>query len=176
MKVNIGKYTDRGRKIDVKIEGSDVWSFDHTLAYIVLPNLLLLKEVKHGVPSEFVEVGGADYESQGSFDFYKETHNESWNLGSKKWDEVLDKMIWSFYQLAFVDYNSLYHHGIGEYELIELEKLSANPLSGKMEKLYEMVDKNKNDHWFDTVGLMCHEERIQEGIELFAKYYRNLWD
>lgn len=176
MKVNIGKYRDNGRKIEVKVDNSDIWSFDHTLAYIVLPNLLYLKEVKHGVPGDFVDVGGAEHEAQDSFDFYKETHTEAFNIGCKKWDEVLDKMIWSFYQLAFVDYDSLYHHGEGKYEFIESDQMHLDPVTGKMETFLTLWDKNEKNRWFDSVGLTCHEERIQEGLELFGKYYRSLWD
>ena len=47
MKVNIGKYKNKGRKISVQIDDSDVWSFDHTLAYLILPALLQLKKVNN---------------------------------------------------------------------------------------------------------------------------------
>jgi hypothetical protein len=39
-----------------------------------------------------------------------------------------------------------------------------------------MVDKNPGAHWYDAEGHLLHEERIQEGLELFGKYYRSLWD
>jgi hypothetical protein len=39
-----------------------------------------------------------------------------------------------------------------------------------------MVDKNPDEHWYDHIGHQLHEARIQEGLELFGKYYRNLWD
>jgi hypothetical protein len=39
-----------------------------------------------------------------------------------------------------------------------------------------MVDKDPNSHWFDGDGLELHEKRIQEGLDLFAKYFRSLWD
>ena len=101
MKIKIGKYPKGSgrRKIDVQIDGFDTWSLDHTLANIIYPALLQLKATKHGVPSEIVsDVGGEDYVSQESFDFYKETHQESWEIAAKRWDDILDKMIWSFEQ------------------------------------------------------------------------------
>lgn len=90
MKINLRKYKKTGqRQIDVNIEKFDTWSLDHSLAYIILPALLQLKATKHGIPHEFVaDVGGADYESQDSFDFYKETHNESFDIACKRWDDV----------------------------------------------------------------------------------------
>jgi hypothetical protein len=45
-----------------------------------------------------------------------------------------------------------------------------------MEPLYRMVDKNPNEHWYDSLGHDLHNERIQEGLELFGKHFRDLWD
>jgi hypothetical protein len=39
-----------------------------------------------------------------------------------------------------------------------------------------MVDKDPDAHWYDAEGHKLHEDRIQEGLELFGKYYRSLWD
>jgi hypothetical protein len=94
--------------------------------------------------------------------------------GCKKWEEILDKMIWSFQQLVDDSYDSKYHHGhmkLG-WKPIEI----TNPVTGVVENMYEMVDENPGEHWYDHVGHELHEDRIQEGLELFGKYYRNLWD
>jgi len=179
MKVKIGPYPKKGsrRKINVQIDKFDTWSFDHTLAHIIYPALLQLKATKHGIPSGLVEdVGGEDWSQQDSFDFYKDTHDEAWNKASERWDEVLDKMIWSFQQLTLDDYNSKYHHGDSDYDFVKSPKLFPNPITGKMEATWQMVDRNPDDHFFDADGLFLHEERIQEGLELFGKYYRSLWD
>jgi hypothetical protein len=179
MKIKIGPYPKKGirRKISVQIDKFDTWSFDHTLAHIIYPALLQLKATKHGVPSQLVDdVGGEDWNQQDSFDFYKETHQESWDIACKRWDEILDKMIWAFKQLADDNYSEKYHHGKGEYDWVESDKMYPNPITGKMEKTFQMVDKNPEEHWYDHEGHMLHEERIQEGLELFGKYYRNLWD
>jgi hypothetical protein len=39
-----------------------------------------------------------------------------------------------------------------------------------------MVDKNPKEHWYDHIGSQEHEKRIQEGLELFGKHFRDLWD
>lgn len=175
MKVNIGKYSDKGRKVSVHIDDSDVWSFDATLAYIILPALLHLKKIKHGVPSEFADVGGEGHDSQYCFDFYTESHNEAFNEGIKRWEEVLDKMIWSFQQLI-IDYDQKYHYGSSVIDWEEAKENYKNPVTGKVEKLYQIIDKNPNNHWADYVGMDEHQNRIQEGLNLFGKYYRSLWD
>lgn len=179
MKVKIGKFPKRGdsRKIDVQIEKFDTWSLDHTLAIIIYPALLQLKASKHGVPSELVnDVGGENYSQQDSFDFYKESHNDAFEIACQRWDDILDKMIWSFEQLLKDDYSEKYHHGKSDWDFVESDKQYPNPISGVMEPTYQMVDKDPTSHWYDHVGQELHEARIQEGLELFGKYYRNLWD
>jgi len=178
MKVHLGKYRKNSdhRKIKVNIEDFDTWSLDHTLAFIILPALMQLKKEKMGVPAQFVsDVGGADYDSQDSFDFYKETHEESFNIACRHWEDALDKMIWSFQQLVFDNWEEQYQHGTPEYDWKPCEDF-VDPVTGKTEKTYRMVDKNPTEHWTDYEGMRLHEERIQEGLELFGKYYRHLWD
>lgn len=179
MKIKIGRFPkgNGSQRVDIQIDEWDTWNMDGTLARIIYPMLIQLKASKHGVPSEMVsDVGGEDWCEQDSFDFYKETHDESWEIASKRWDEILDKMIWSFHQLVVDDYNDKYHHGTSEYDWVESDKTFPNPVTGKIEPTYQMVDKNPGDHFFDATGLFLHEERIQEGLELFGKHYRALWD
>lgn len=178
MKVKIGKYPkgNLDRHISVEIERHDTFSMDHTLAYIILPLLIQLKETKMGVPHEFAEVGGADYDQQDSFDFYKETHKECFDIACERWNDILDKMIWSFQQLVDDDYEEKYRHGKSEYDWVKSDKTFPNPISGKVEDTYQMIDKNPKEHWTDYEGMRVHEERIQEGLNLFGKYFRNLWD
>jgi len=177
MKVNIGKFSKKlnKRKIDVTIHNYDTWSLDHTLAYIILPALLQLKDTKNGIPGQFAEIGGEDYVEQQSFDFYK-SDQELFDQRVKEWDIVLDKMIWSFNELVKESYDDKYFHGNGKYEWIKTDKQFPNPVTGKMEDTFTMVDTNPDEHWIDANGILEHEKRIQEGIDLFAKYYRNLWD
>ena len=48
MKVNIGEYPEPS--VDVRIDKQDTWSMDYTLAHVILPMLIQLKETKHGSP------------------------------------------------------------------------------------------------------------------------------
>jgi hypothetical protein len=74
------------------------------------------------------------------------------------------------------DYDDKYHHGNSDYTWVETPKFYPNPITGKMEKTFQMVDKDPDAHWYDAEGHKLHDERIQEGLELFGKYFRNLWD
>lgn len=178
MKVNIGKYPkgNSERKIEVHIEPFDTYSLDHTLALIILPALLQLKATKHGVPSEFADMLGEEESGQDSFDFVKEDHNWAFDEKCKQWEEILDKMIWSFQQIVLDNYEEQYHHGEPKYDWVPCEEKYKDPITGKIEDVYTMVDKNPGEHWVDYEGMKKHEERIQEGLELFGKYYKHLWD
>jgi hypothetical protein len=179
MKVNISKYPkgNRQRKINIEIENFDTWSLDHTLATIILPALIQLKNTKHGVPGGFTDRVGGDFDNNLVFDFIKEDDAEVFNQLCDSWDDVLDKMIWSFLQLSIEDdYDNKYHHGKMETDWVESDYTYTDPITGKIEKTYQMVDKNPEEHWFDQIGSQEHEKRIQEGLDLFGKHFRDLWD
>lgn len=177
MKTNIGKFlkNDR-RKVDIKIESHDTWSMDTHLALIILPMLIQLKEGQKGIPATFGNVGGADYDLQQSFDFYAETYDQAFEKACENWNEVLEKMIWSFQELVHGDVEDKYHHGDMKTDWVKTDEQYYNPVTKKMEDIYTMVDTNPNEHWYDAVGHKLHEERIQEGLELFGKYFHNLWE
>lgn len=178
MKAKLGKFFRRGdRRIDIKIENHDTWNLDHTLALIIYPALLQLKATKHGLPSNFIDDKDENHgNGQQCFDFIKEDSDFVFEESIKRWDETLDKMIWSFQQIAIDDYDDQYHHGEAKYDFVKSLKKFPNPISGKIEDTFQMVDTNPDEHWYDYVGHQMHEDRIQEGLDLFAKYYRNLWD
>lgn len=171
----MSKFYAKGQKVDITIDKYDTYNVDGTLAQVILPLLVQLKDTMHGIPNDFATVGGEDYHHQLSFDFYTDSANEAFQIGVERWNEVLDKMIWSFQQLAIDDYDSLYHHGKLDVDWELTNEKIMNPVTGKLENTYAMKNKSTNS-WYDYVGHQLHEKRIQEGIDLFAKYYRNLWD
>jgi len=98
----------------VHIDEYDTWNMNTTLAKIILPMLKQLKEDKYGYPSTLTE---------------------------KKWNTIVDEMIWSFEQV--------------------------------------LDDESDEQFWTDGIdwdGLRAHNKRIDKGLALFGKYYRNLWD
>tara|TARA_R110002153_G_scaffold182916_1_gene336175 strand:- start:326 stop:745 length:420 start_codon:yes stop_codon:yes gene_type:complete len=70
------------QKISVRIDSYDTWSMDHTLAHIVLPMLVQLKETQHGHPNGLTE---------------------------QEWDAILDEMIWAFEQKCRDDWEGDYY-------------------------------------------------------------------
>ena len=100
MKVEIGNYPDAGedQKIEVHIDKWDTWSMDHTLAHIVLPMLKQLKATKHGSPSvEFKDVPEELWPPDAeSFNKLYAQNGETDDNFFKRWDWVLDEMIYAF--------------------------------------------------------------------------------
>lgn len=165
---------------NVFIEDDDTWNIDVVLAHIIVPLLLQYKNENAGVPARFImEVDHTQnlISRQSCFDFM---HEDDPNLDLsameiKAWNEVLDKMIWSFTQILDDTWQFKYYYGRPNYEFRESETRYPNPTTGKIEKCYTLVDKNLNERWYDSVGENLHIARIQEGLDLFSKYFRDLW-
>ena len=157
MKVIIGPYTNYNkktkktppRKISVKIDKYDTWSMDHTLSHIIVPMLIQLKKTKQGIPNDMLT---EEYNKLcTSMDYHLEKENGPlhkkekalFKEAIKKWNDILDKMIWSFKEIR-------------------------------------SDHKGENKFWkkdsFDNEGHKEYYKRVNEGTELFGKYYMNLWD
>lgn len=101
-------YKKRKRKMKIHIHNFDVWNMDNTLAHIIVPMLKKFKEQSKSHPA---------------------------NISEKKWNDILDQMIWSFEQI--------------------IEGLDADVVHDLSPAEYT--------------------KRIDDGLKLFAKYYRELW-
>ena len=126
MKVNIGRYkkNSSARTEKVQIDKWDTWSLDHTLALIIHPALVQIKEQNTGHPCGIAPASEPPTDE-----------TPCGNCGcEKEWNGILDKMIWSFKQV-----------------------LDDDILSFSPEEYHE------------------YNKKVQEGLELFGKYYRNLW-
>lgn len=159
MKVNIEKYTDDGEDqvVEVQIDPWDTWSMDHTLAPIILPMLKQLKETRHGAPAvEFKDVPEElmPPDAEAVKKLYMENGQTDDNY-FKRWDYVLDEMIWAFEQKT-IDWESQYY---GEW----VEVKNREPFGG-----YHI----NSDH----EGRKAHQSRMSNGFRLFGKYYESLWD
>ena len=78
----------------VKIDRYDTWSMDHTLGRIVLPMLKQLKESKHGSP--LVDDEDVPEELKSTTAPAKENEWDTDGNHFKRWDWVMDEMIFAF--------------------------------------------------------------------------------
>jgi hypothetical protein len=91
MKVVIGKYPETPQ---IHIDSWDTWNMDHTLADIILPMLIQLKETKHGAP--FVDDEDVPEELRSTSAPPKENEWDTDANHFKRWDWVMDEMIYAF--------------------------------------------------------------------------------
>jgi hypothetical protein len=146
----------------VKIDPWDTWSMDSTLTRIILPMLKQLKKDKHGAPhvdNEDVPPNLRDKRK------VKPKNGDTDKNYFKRWDYVMDQMIWSFTELSKDDWSAPYWTGNVDTDWVKLP--NGN---------YEMVHGAKHALKFDKKGHDKHWARIQNGLRLFGKYYTALWD
>jgi hypothetical protein len=151
----------------IKVDYWDVWSMDHTLSPIILPMLKQLKEVKHGsghvddedVPDELKSTSAPPKENEWDTD-------DNWH---KRWDYVLDEMIWAFEQLSDDNHEDKFWHERGE---IDWEEMKRPFPEGETTREVKWKSESK----VDWDGMKEHNKRINNGTRLFGKYYRGLWD
>ena len=144
----------RTQQIKVRIDRWDTWSMDHTLAHIVLPMLVQLKATKHGAP--WVDDEDVLEELRSTSAPPKENEYDTDDFHFKRWDWVLDEMIWAFNQKCRDHWEDDYY---GDYD----EDQKNGSMAGSFE-------------WIDHEGMKAHQERMSNGFRLFGRYYENLWD
>ena len=156
----------------VKIDPWDTWSMDSTLTPIILPMLRQLRKDKHGAP--FTEDADVPERLRSTTKAAIKSKKESWDTDCnhfKRWDWIMDEMIWAFEQLAD-DWEAQFHTGKSDIVWIPSKELDAKgkPLT------YEMKSGPKDTRKWDKKGYMKHSARIDNGTRLFGKYFRALWD
>ena len=117
MYVRIGRFpdedSDKERDIDIVIHPYDTWNMDHTLALLIVPMLKQLKATKHGAPNvDCIDVPMKLQPTQLEVVRYREEGETDKNF-FKRWDYVIDEMIWAFEQIINdnnVDLEGLDYH------------------------------------------------------------------
>ena len=144
----------RSRHIYVRIDRWDTWSMDHTLAYIITPMLKQLNATKHGAP----QVDDSDVPVE-LWSTNAEPKQDEYDVDSnhfKRWDWVMQEMIWAFEQQTKDD---------------DTDEFYTHPTE-RFSSLQEMIENIT----VDREGLDKHQARKANGFRLFCKYYQGLWD
>jgi len=152
----------------VKIDRYDTWSMDHTLANIILPMLKQLRDSKHGAPN--VDDEDVPRELWSIYAFPEKEYHVDGNH-FKRWDWVLDEMIFAFEHKNDDSWQESFSSGEFDYKSVACEWDE----NGKP-KLFNIVEGPNHTYKCDYEGMRAVEERIQNGFRLFGKYYQNLWD
>ena len=164
------------RKVKIHIDQYDTWSMDHTLALIVLPMLKQLKETKHGstnvdledVPESMRCTSFEEYDSQLSFEFYHKPDSQKVQCDvHDRWNWVMDEMIWAFEQIVDEDWEQQYWITNPEIDFTKYPEDEGKEITPVRWKVKGECD------W---EGRRKHQERIDNGLKLFGKYFQGLWD
>ena len=151
-------HAKRQRTVKIQIDCWDTWSADHTLSMIVVPMLKQLQDTKHGAPVVDVEDVPKNLRpTKLQFEKYKTTGDVDPKF-FKRWDWVLNEMIWAHEQIINNDSDGQFY-----------DHSEANDPN---DDFTIQVSKIK----VDKKGLKAHHDRINNGLRLFGKYYRALWD
>lgn len=158
MKVYIGRYpkdSSKERKVRIEIAPYDVWNMDHTLSLIVVPMLKMLKEQKQGAPHvDDEDVPHAIKSTSAKPPAEEHELDEFW---FQRWEYVMNEMIWAHEQMIDDKGDDVFYDWSGVDE--------DAPVMTQVKTLK-----------VDSAGLQAYHERINNGLRLFGKYYRALWD
>lgn len=83
--------------------------------------------------------------------------------GCEAWKEIIEKMIWSFENIDKEPMPIKPENYDSRQKVTEYSDGSVS---------YDPLDKRK----WDWTPCEEHQKKVQEGLDLFAKHYQNLWD
>jgi hypothetical protein len=153
----------RKRNVVIHLDNYDTWNMNSTLSLIVVPMLKQLKESKHGAPwTDDVDVPEHLRSSVAA------PKKNEWDTDENhflRWEWVMNEMIWAFEQDNNEWENNYYS---GEIDM-RSEKVEGSVYT-------RLVDGPNHTFKIDSDGMKKHQERINNGRRLFAKYYDGLWD
>ena len=157
-------------KIDyVKIDYWDTWSMDHTLGMMALPMLKQLQTKKQGAP--FVDDEDVPEELKSTSAPPKENEWDTDENHFKRWDWVMDEMIFAFEHHLNREWEKAYSSGESDHKSVACEWDE----NGKA-KMFRLEEGPNHTYKCDYEGIKVVEQRIKNGFKLFGKYYQGLWD
>lgn len=152
-------YDKRKRTVKVKIHDYDTWCLDTTLALVIVPTLEKFRNSeRNGVPNFILkELGFKERTLEGGFVGHTE---EELQKADAEFNKILDKMIWSFKQV------------------INSDESPDVPVDFSTDEFfntgYSRITPEQREQWQKEYEK--YNKRVQEGLDLFAKYYTCLWD
>lgn len=151
----------------IKIDPWDTWSMDHTLAPIILPMLKELRDSKQGAP--YVDDGDVPDELKSMNAPRCENEWDTDDNWFKRWNWCLEEMIFAFESKLEDNWMEQFKSGVSDLTWSQSDELYEG------DTCWEMKHGPNHTEKYDWDGIAEYEARIQNGFELFGKYYRNLW-
>lgn len=141
-----------------KASNRDVWDLPSALNPIITAALeKFISTDRMGVPGDLFK----EYK-----DSYTDTEEDE---ASKLWEETLDKMLYAFSvkEPNLEDYDVEFYWTLADsLDEIEIVSHTAMNIRYRGEAEYKRLNEDKR----------IHQLKVKEGLDLFAKHYRSLWD
>ena len=137
------------------------WDFKSALSNWALPRLKYMKNNLHGYPSCLIPEEEWKEISAGK-EIVDEGRNIREEYGMKEWNKILDKIIWSFENHENEPMPTEPENYDSRCNMIKYDDGSTE---------YEHLD----DRPWDWTECEAHDKKVQEGLDLLAKYYKDLW-
>lgn len=188
MKVYIGPYPekyDEPRVVSVELNNYDTWSVNTTLAHIIVPMLKQLKDTTHGAP--IIKDEDVPEELRSTSAPPKENEWDIDDNHFKRWEWVMDEMIWAFSQQIDDSEMESFYTGDQDYLMVPVDKdgnALAPPVKWEADGMelpegavgWALEHGPNHTYTCDDVGLAAYQARKDNAFRLFGKYYENLWD
>lgn len=161
------RFQKKEQRVSVNIDSWDTWSLYQTLASVIYPALVKYKNSLHGSP----RVDDEDVpENIRSSSAPKVKGHETDEFYFMRWQWVLDEMIWTFRELESGADEMFFHNADNlKMDFIPLE-------NGYNQVKFEYQhDLSKPKYFVDEQSRKWYNDKIQNGLRLFGKYYRDLW-
>jgi hypothetical protein len=159
----------------------DLWGLDYHLAEVIYPKLKAFRNINlHGHPCDFSDEDKENGVPAGEV-----------GGGLEKWKETIDEMLFAF-EFMFVDSDDKHYKKIiKEFKNKWGDWHEEKPENKQEMKWFQCKDKENRDfistegegepvsQWDFYYDSKLHQqlaERAQKGLELFGKYFWNLWD
>jgi len=154
----------------VKVDYFDIWNCDLTLAPIILAVLKKYRSSENkGAP--FVDNEDVPEELYPPVDSKPFEADDNWH---KRWDYVVNEVIWAFEQLVDDSWEDQYHTGELDFVTTPVS-IDGEECEEEDAQFYRLDKGPKDTHEFDSDGYNAHSCRIANGLQLFGKYYRGFW-
>ena len=171
MYVKLGKPDRKNKAEHIVIDDYDVWNLDHSLALIIVPALMRLKEKKQGAP--FVHNEDVPKFLRATEEEIKE-HNDGGDTDEHyfdRWDYVMSEMIFAF-ESKLEDWEEQFASGENDVSFVEI----PDKKDEEGEPLWTWEHGPNHTREYDIEGREKYQARITNGFQLFGKYYEGLWD
>lgn len=158
-------HSKQKRRIWIKTDRWDHWSADHTMSLLILPILKDLREHKHG--SGFIDDEDVPEHLRSTAAPPKENEWDTDDNHCKRYEWALDEIIWAHEQIVDDNWEEQYTSGEVDWR--------AKPCEDRP-GMSQLVEGPDHTYKIDWDARKIHQERINNGLRLFGKYYCTLWD